>query len=304
MCYFVIGVDTMLYKLLNEYIDKNKAFACSFVNGRQNKCLWHSHYFFEFMLITDGMIMHETDTGSTALRKNNLLLIRPSDMHRLYMNQKSNDNCEYINFTFKRELFYEIGTFLNCKNKFTMLEEVRHIPQTLLTDSQMLSLKNSFFDIMNDSLLQEPQAFVKSLIAFIISEYILGKYNNPEVDDERMPDWFKLLCNEMHKFENFSVGVSKMPDIVYRSYGHIRNSFSKYLNMTPNRYVNNIRLNCAENMLAVTDMMVSDIAYTCGFDSLAHFYMLFKEKNNMSPKEFRNENKVIKENYLREVEIL
>jgi AraC-like DNA-binding protein/quercetin dioxygenase-like cupin family protein len=56
------------------------------------------------------------------------------------------------------------------------------------------------------------------------------------------------------------------------------------------KYVNCYRLNKAEWMLLVTDMLVSDISRSVGFASLDNFNRLFKKHYGFSPSQFRKKN--------------
>ena len=70
---------------------------------------------------------------------------------------------------------------------------------------------------------------------------------------------------------------------------HICRAFRKYLNMTPMTYINAKRLNYAANLLRHSDKEIIDIAYESGFQSVSHFYQLFKKEYQISPLMYRNQ---------------
>ncbi len=53
------------------------------------------------------------------------------------------------------------------------------------------------------------------------------------------------------------------------------------------QYLNNIRIIHAQNILVSTSQKITDIAYTCGFDSATHFERCFKKITGITPKEYR-----------------
>ncbi len=53
--------------------------------------------------------------------------------------------------------------------------------------------------------------------------------------------------------------------------------FNKYVGVNITSYINTIRFNNAKFLLDNTDMSVSDVAASCGFDSLATFYRIMKK---------------------------
>ncbi|WP_330984224.1 MULTISPECIES: HTH-type transcriptional activator RhaS [Enterobacterales] len=57
--------------------------------------------------------------------------------------------------------------------------------------------------------------------------------------------------------------------------------------MTPQRYLNRIRLTKARHLLRHSDESVTDIAFRCGFGDSNHFSTLFRREFNWSPRDIR-----------------
>jgi transcriptional regulator GlxA family with amidase domain len=66
----------------------------------------------------------------------------------------------------------------------------------------------------------------------------------------------------------------------------IERLFSKYLNITPVRYMNDLRLARGRSLLAETDMKITEVAVACGYASTAHFSKSFRNKYGTSPYRF------------------
>ena len=68
-------------------------------------------------------------------------------------------------------------------------------------------------------------------------------------------------------------------------------SFSRFFRnktgRTPNRYIIDYRLGIAARMLLTTRLSVSEIGFSCGFNTLSHFNRLFRESKGCTPSEFR-----------------
>ena len=58
------------------------------------------------------------------------------------------------------------------------------------------------------------------------------------------------------------------------------------------QYINNIRIIHAQNSLLSTSQKITDIAYTCGFESATHFERCFKKITGITPKEYRKKYRV------------
>lgn len=66
----------------------------------------------------------------------------------------------------------------------------------------------------------------------------------------------------------------------------IERLFSRYLNITPVRYMNDLRLARGRSLLAETDMKVTEVAIACGYASTSHFSKSFRKKYGTSPYRF------------------
>jgi transcriptional regulator GlxA family with amidase domain len=66
----------------------------------------------------------------------------------------------------------------------------------------------------------------------------------------------------------------------------IERLFSRYLNITPVRYMNDLRLARGRALLAETDMKITEVAVACGYASTSHFSKSFRKKFGVSPYRF------------------
>ncbi len=66
----------------------------------------------------------------------------------------------------------------------------------------------------------------------------------------------------------------------------IERLFARYLNTTPVRFMNDLRLARGRSLLAETDMKVTEVAVACGYASASHFSKSFRKKYGSSPYRF------------------
>lgn len=64
--------------------------------------------------------------------------------------------------------------------------------------------------------------------------------------------------------------------------------FSKVARKTFSRYVQELRISNACNLLLESEWSVSEICYSSGFSNLSNFNRLFRKTKGMTPREFRN----------------
>ena len=108
------------------------------------------------------------------------------------------------------------------------------------------------------------------------------------------------------KQENLS--VQKAVDYIKRNYSsaitlddlgkltgyspnHFQRVFSAIVGVSPQKYLENIRINHAKYLLIKNESSITDIAYECGFSSHPHFAKVFKQRTLLTPYEFQKKSR-------------
>lgn len=85
-------------------------------------------------------------------------------------------------------------------------------------------------------------------------------------------------------------------DEISRHVGMNRSAFCTFMRrntgMSLSEYVNNVRLEHVKEKLLNTDSTISEIALDCGFQNIAYFNRLFRERYHCTPKSTRTNNSV------------
>jgi AraC family cel operon transcriptional repressor len=102
-----------------------------------------------------------------------------------------------------------------------------------------------------------------------------------------VPDWLQRACREISQPQHFHLGAKALVRLAGRCHEHVARELKKATGMTPTEYVNRIRLNYAAQTLEISEKPIIDIATECGFNSLGHFYQMFRKQYNMPPRLYR-----------------
>ena len=95
-------------------------------------------------------------------------------------------------------------------------------------------------------------------------EYISENINKPIT--------VKDICN--------SVNISK--SVLYKS-------FQKHLNVSPNQYINQKKIDKAKELISTTEMTIKEIADFLGFSNTTYFYKLFKKVTGITPIQYKKQ---------------
>ncbi|WP_219835770.1 AraC family transcriptional regulator [Paenibacillus sp. R14(2021)] len=77
-----------------------------------------------------------------------------------------------------------------------------------------------------------------------------------------------------------------LQDLAYlsgRSLSTFKREFQALYNTSPLQWIRGKRLDMARDMLTHTSMSVTDVCFTTGFENVAHFSKVFKERFGVSP---------------------
>jgi AraC-like DNA-binding protein len=90
---------------------------------------------------------------------------------------------------------------------------------------------------------------------------------------------------ELHLYSNLSIEeLAKLSNLSISSF---KRQFKKEFNDSPNNYIITKKIEKAKELLSITDIPISEIAYEIGFNDPLYFTRLFKNKTGTSPTSYR-----------------
>lgn len=242
----------------------------------------HTHDFYEVFLITEGDIVHHINTVAKILGKGSLVLIRPTDAH--HFEKHITETCELINLAFLVDTFHSLLDYLAVHDAFNNYLSSDIPPTLILTESSVQNLAfelQSLNRVTNNTVIRLK---IRALLAHIFVNYFLVQQ---QTKVKNMPVWLSQVCEQMQQPRHFKEGRAALLRLSAYSPEYLARNFQKYLQQTPTQYINNLRLDYATNLLAHTDLSITEISFAAGFGNLSHFYHLFAACWDMPPGDYR-----------------
>ena len=84
-----------------------------------------------------------------------------------------------------------------------------------------------------------------------------------------------------------AITLNELADYCNLSLSSFKREFAKHYNDTPANYIKSKRLEKAAELLIVSNMRITDIAFECGFNELANFTKSFHDKFGITPSNYR-----------------
>lgn len=124
-----------------------------------------------------------------------------------------------------------------------------------------------------------------NLAANLRREPTLSEYNRRyAINEKRLKDMLSFIHSNYQR----ELSVDEIARSANISKTECFRCFKSMIDKKPVTYLNEFRLRHAVNLLMTTDMQITEICFSCGFNHISYFGKLFRQFYGMTPKQFRN----------------
>lgn len=240
----------------------------------------HSHDFNEIVIVEHGTGTHVFNGQPYTISGGTICFIREHDRH-LY---EHTDNLCLTNVLYRSP---ERFRFLSGLNQLLPQEQDGNYPShwrvSKSTMQQVLKLTEQMEQAEDGpevhTIAGRELLFMQLLVSLRQSSLIEGASNNTGRLNQL------VLWLEEHFAEE--VCWETLADKFSLSLRTLHRQLKQHSGLTPQRYLNRLRLIKARHLLRHTEETVTDIAYLCGFGDSNHFSTLFRREFNWSPRDIR-----------------
>lgn len=233
----------------------------------------HFHDCFELEINLNGDATNIINGLSYPIRKNSFYLLSPADIHKLEV--PSTVDIISIKFT-DSPLSKGLLKHLNIATYPIIGEFSDTQLETIL--SPILNLRSTTDSFSNETY---RDIYARSVVEMLLS-VVLDQSQNTESGTTSPHEMFSLLSYVKNHFrENIPLAM------LAKQYGYntnyLRSKFRQLTGKTYVTFVNDERLTYAYQLIELTDMQISEISNSAGFQSLSYFSRIFKAKYGISP---------------------
>ena len=256
---------------------------------------YHKHRFFEINFILSGSGINKVNGEQIIMHKGDAILMHPDTFHRLYIDE----NSVAVNL-----LIYPPFLLSNLQSAHPDSALGKFLSSSENSDHNYYILfsggsdDTSCAERLIDKIRENIESGVDNLFAeeglfLLLFSHLLE--NKTEIrlssrrgkDSERFQE--KLMDYTISNYNTVSLEILSQKFNYSRS--HICRVFKHYTGVTCTEFINELRLSKASEMLTYYNYGISEIAEKIGYQSIEHFYRLFKKKYGISPLQYRKANK-------------
>lgn len=259
------------------------------------KALCHWHEDIELVKIINGTMNYYVNGKVITLKEGDGIIVNSRAMHYGY--SENNQDCDFICALINPSIF---GKTTSLYQKF-----IDPILKNVELDHYLLSINNIYHQsILND-------------IEKLGTLYIQSQQYHQPIDLDCLATacilwnkWFELIKEHLSYQPQSEpkeiVLQKKMVNFIYEHYSqtislddiaqsaHICRSlccklFKKYVQQSPNQFLNAYRIEKAKEQLLSTSMNITEIAYQCGFNHLSYFAKQFERVVGVTPKKYQQQ---------------
>ena len=216
-------------------------------------------------IISQGSWVTAVGTGACFIAETGLLDGQPATTHWHYFDQFQHD---YPAVELKRQYFTTQAGNLYCAASVNAMAELMvHLCHRLYGQRVASIVERNFFHEIRNSF--QPDSF-------------FSEQSNRHPDEE-------ILQSQLWIEDNFNQQVNIRE--VARQFGFSQRNFDRRfhnaLGITPQKYLQSIRLKNACDLLAKSNLSIAETASLCGYQSASSFSQVFRKTFHASPGEYR-----------------
>jgi AraC-like DNA-binding protein len=241
----------------------------------------HTHRdFAEVFWVESGTGTHLINGTQVPLKRGSLVMIRPKDVHGF--ETKRDEQFSFVNLSFARSTLKAWDArYFGGKDVF--LWSRAPLPHMQEVDSAQIRRLQKWTDYLSTcpNLPFHLDWFLMDLFHSLLPNDRLEEASDP------MPEQLSKALEKIREPQYFSGGARRLASLAGYSLQHLNRILKKQIGQSAGEVVQEARLKYAARQLQLTDHKIMEISLDCGCENLGHFYLQFKKKFGITPRQFR-----------------
>ena len=148
----------------------------------------------------------------------------------------------------------------------------------------ILDVENAMHFIRKNNGLRLSAAQILEMFLHILNGHA-NSNKNDKSDSEIYVDFCKnYIKTNLHK----QISIKEIVDALGISSAYLLKIFKLKTGLSPKQYMTALRINSARKLLTETNLTITQVANSLGFDDVLSFSRFFRKKEGISPKEYRS----------------
>lgn len=259
----------------------------------------HSHEFMEIVYVKKGCGIHIINGNKVLINQGDIFMVSPQDIH--FYESLTNDflwmNCIFIPEFLDSSLSIScsIDDIFNTDSLKNNLSEILFYSKSIHLQGYNDEFLDLFKLMFHEYVTAKPayMQILKQLLIILLTkikrEYIYQRKKTVIVTPKSFSDLVNSFFLENTSYKK--VTLKEVAQRVYMSPKYFSRVFKNKVGIGFTDFCLNIRLNRAAELLAESDLKISEIINFVGYEDCKYFYVSFKNRYGMTPFKYREKYK-------------
>lgn len=283
-------------KSLGKSVFTNPDINIKVVKDKQSRLSFHKHDFFEFVYVDKGFMVHNHNGHTHILTAGDVFCVVPGQIHMYTMGYEA----IIYNILFEKN---EFGSFLDEISSLGILKDIFECREDIFPSIKISIPQRHELVTLLDTMIRDTnekecgwrtalRIHMLDFLLFFVRAHSAEAEHDTKSDAGGKATYYGYILKTL-KFieENYMHDISSVDiaENVGISSDYITKQFKKELEITPLDYLRRYRIAKAIELIKTTDMSISDVSVTCGFNDLSLFSRVFKQTFGLTPRDFKKE---------------
>lgn len=255
--------------------------------GDSFKRHWHEHM--QVYYIISGIALIECGNNSFKASPGNIVIVNGNELH--YLEGISDDLSFYVLRIEPMFLFSNQVDLLQTKYLTPLYQNRIAFFNLIENDPKITSCITDMIDEYENRKMGYElavKALAYELLVLLLRGYIQKIISRKESHEKiQSLKRFEAVLSLMESNYAETIHLEELAGLVNLSTCHFCRTFKQITGRTTTEYLNGVRVRKAAELLEDSDLNITEIALTCGFDSANYFSRIFKRLYGVSPSKYR-----------------
>lgn len=279
-----------------EYNKNSTPFVCNknkridlMTKAALNMC-WHEEL--EIKYVIEGTMHIVIDNSTVVAKKGDIVIVNPCEYHNNLI--ATGDDAVYHLLCIDLNQIFNGGIIERCYPHYNN-GSLRF--QNLIRENEELnSIIAKLFDTL-DANANSLQGLGEFLIFFSKLEKYVDEHKIKRCSDKRFVRQNEILQSAfsyIHTHISETIEINEIAQKCFITQSHFCRIFKEFTGETPINYINKLKINKAITLLTSTNLSITQIANSIGFDDNSYFCRCFKKHTGLSASAYLNKHKQCK----------
>lgn len=253
---------------------------------------WHWHNAIELFYIESGKLKYYTPHKSIVFPAGSAGMVNANVLHKTQVQTHTEDNIQLLHIFDPQFLAGNRGSLIEQKY-ISPIITASQIELIVLSPDEpaqaaVIELVREAFSLQEDEFgyefkIRETLSRIWLELFPICAPLLQEKSQSKDISTDKI----KGMMIYIHEHYAEKISIRELASAVFLSERECYRAFRNHLHMTPVDYIRSYRIQIACQMLAESEVPITEVGTACGMENSSYFGKVFREATGYTPRQYR-----------------